>query len=371
MTQDERLTTSRNGGAPGEGGSPTIKSVTVADLGNNLTQVGAIYQVGDEAVVGLAEMPSARSLTGASLRKARELRGGTLGKTDHVLRFPQEVGGFVEEFVGDLALLVNASAARGSDTRYTDGWTTRPLLAGICATHPSKVTRIDTTVYTIAPWDIYLDHGDEVSAALTKTWKFGYNGDDRAVRVSKTIVDGEGKIGYPFLVQEYPEIAQGTTLLIDWGARTVCPAIFRDGHFVEGTQIELGIDRLLDDVGFPRPLTPSELFDLKNALRENKPYTIRHNHRDVRVDELARAQFPYGVHRCVQEISPVIQIGNADNVIVYGGGAYFTSAHFREQHDNIKLRVPPKPETVNLRSMLVQAQADLGVKVKTRARQVR
>jgi hypothetical protein len=331
-----------------------MTSVTVADLGNNLSQVGAIYEQRGKATVKVVSLPSARSLYGASLKRALELRGGQLLAGDHVLGFAQD-GGLVEEYVGDLALVGSASAARGSDTRYMDGWTARPLLAGLCAAHPARAARIDTTVYTIVPWNLWRQIGDQVVQSLTRTWKFSYNGGERTVRVRKAIVEGEGKIGYVGLVKERPALARGLYLGIDWGARTVCVAIYADGVFQGAAQIELGIDFLLDDVAFPRPLTPRELAGLKEALRDGKPYAIKHEFRDVRVDGLARAKFPAAVERLIQEINPTVRVDSADHVALYGGGAHFTTEPFRAQVPGVW--VPREPERVNVRALLELARA--------------
>lgn len=334
----------------------TMTSVTVADLGNNLSQVGAIYEQRGKATVKVVNLPSARSLYGASLKRALELRGGQLQAGDHVLGFSQD-GGLVEEYVGDLALIGSASAARGSDTRYMDGWTARPLLAGVCATHPARAARIDTTVYTIVPWGLWRQIGDQVAQSLARTWKFSYNGGERVVRVRRAVVEGEGKIGYVGLVKERPALAKGLYLGIDWGARTVCVAIYADGVFQGAAQIELGIDFLLDDVEFPRPLTPRELAGLKEALRDSKPFSIRHGFRDVRVDTLAAPRFPTAVERLIQEINPTVRVDSADHVALYGGGAHFTAATFQKQVPSLWL--PREPERVNVRALIERAGEDL------------
>lgn len=331
-----------------------MASATVADLGNNLSQVAAIYEQRGKATVKVVSLPSARSLHGASLRRALELRGGQLLPGDHVLGFPHD-GGLVEEFVGDLALIGAASAARGSDTRYLDGWTARPLLAGICAAHPPRAARIDTTVFTVVPWNLWRQIAEPVAQNLARTWKFTYNGAERTVRVRKAVVEGEGKVGYLALAKERPALARGLYLGIDWGARTVCVAIYADGAFQGAAQIELGIDMLLDDVEFPRPLTPRELAGLKEALREQRPFTVRHQHRDVRVDTLAAPRFPAAVERLIQEISPTLRVDTADHVALYGGGAHFTTEALRRHAP--ALWVPREPERVNLRALLELAAA--------------
>lgn len=334
-----------------------VTSVTAADLGNHLTQVAAIYERRGRATVRAVSLPSARSLHGASLKRALELRGGKLLPDDHVLGFAQD-GATVEEYVGTLALMGSASAARGSDSRYMDGWTARPLLAGVCAAHPAQATRIDTTVYTLAPWGVWRQIAGAVAQSLTRTWTFSYNGGERVVRVRKAVVEGEGKVGYVGLVKERPALGQGVYLGIDWGARTVCVALYADGVFQGAAQIELGIDRLLDDVEFPRPLTARELTGLKEALRDAQPFMIRHQFREVRVDSLAAPRFVAAVERLIQEINPTVRVDSVDHVALYGGGAYFTAASLRRHVPGVW--VPREPERVNLRALIERAGEDLG-----------
>jgi len=352
---DQRMGTTYLVGEGDDAAAGAMTSVTVADLGNNLSQVGAISEQRGKATVKVVSLPSARSLYGASLKRALELRGGQLQAGDHVLGFPQD-GAVVEEYVGDLALIGSASAARGSDTRYMDGWTARPLLAGICAAHPARAARIDTTVYTIVPWGLWRQIADQVAQSLTRTWKFTYNGGERVVRVRRAIVEGEGKIGYLGLVKERAALARGLYLGIDWGARTVCVAIYADGVFQGAAQIELGIDFLLDDVEFPRPLTPREIVGLKDALRDTRPFSIRHEFRDVRVDTLVSSKLPAAVERLIQEVNPTVRVDSADHVVLYGGGAHFTATAFRTQVAG--LWVPNQPERVNLRALLARAAGD-------------
>lgn len=270
--------------------------------------------------------PSARSLHGAfsyELFAARRLAPGSwkqLGAADHIL----SVGG-VERFIGDLALgrASAASTARGSDTRYSDGFTLDLLLTGLAAALP-KTNHITARVSTGVPAELWVSLAGQVERALLGTHAFQYNGRAVTVVIEQVSIEREGA-AIAALLDARQKI--GRTLIIDGGGRTVNLALLQDGEVKAAKTLEIGVETALDDLDRSligqglRALTLQERYDLVNALATGERFQLSQRG-STDITEQARMYLRAGAQALITELYSKVRVESADSIIGAGGIVY-------------------------------------------------
>lgn len=295
-----------------------------ADIGNGQS----VVIVGDTMVV----LPSAVSMVGASsyqLFSHRQLPAGSwkfLAKDDHVFQWADSE---VETFVGELALDAReSSTARGSNSRYVDGWTLPLILSAIANARPGENT-ITVRLATGVPAKLWGQIAPHVEATLKKTHAFKYNGRDMRVTIREVLVEQEG----PVLLDVLPEkFRQGKCIIIDIGERTTNVALFRDGDLRSATTKEFGVGGVMDDItkallsrGWREP-TPVERAGLRGALIDGGSYFYTVDNKPQRIDQIARSYFENGARALVRELRAIAPIDQADHRAAVSGGVYFMGA---------------------------------------------
>lgn len=341
-----------------------------ADIGNSRSIV-LVREPGQERPIEVA-MPSARTLNGASSyrlfasRRQAPNSWSKLGAGEHIISRDG-----LETFVGELALHTNgeASAARGSERRYSDGTTLDLLLCGIAAALP-KQDSVTCRVATGVPAELWPLVYQEVGKALVGRHAFTYNGRSVAIDVVEVQVYREGEAAWKCLPEGKRE---GRTLIIDGGGQTINVLPLHDGQLngARPRTFALGAETILDDLSDSliaqglRKLSEAERRELQVALRDGGQYEIVTNNRRVRVDQVARRFFERAAINLTRELSAGIRLGLADNIWLIGGLAHFVGERMRQADLIPTLQVPARePEAMNAYGYL----AELGGTVARRGR---
>ncbi len=302
---------------------PTATDVidVAADIGNGQT----VVIVGATTVV----MPSAVSLVGASsyqLFTHRRLPANSwarLDKHDHVFQWGNSE---VETFVGELALDAHeSSTARGSNSRYTDGYTLPLILSAIASARP-RDNVLNVRLATGVPAKLWGQIASQVEAALKGVHQFRYNGREMRVTIREVLVEQEG----PVLIDVLPEkFRQGKMIVIDIGERTTNVALFRDGELRSATTKEFGVGGVMDDItkallgrGWREP-TLVERAGLRNALIDGGAFYYTVDNKPQRIDQIARSYFENGAKALVRELRAIAPVDEADHRAAVSGGVYF------------------------------------------------
>jgi hypothetical protein len=334
-----------------------------ADVGNGQT----VVYVGGLPVV----MPSAVSLIGASsyqLFSERRLPYGSWSKldaTDHVFQWE---GSEAETFVGELALEAReSSSARGSDSRYVDGWTLPLILSAIASARPRE-SALTVRLATGVPAKLWGQLAPQVEAALKRVHRFRYNGRPVTVTIREVLVEQEG----PVVVSVLPErFRHGRLLLVDIGERTTNVALLLDGQLKSATTKEFGVGGVMDDItkallgrGWREP-TPVERRALRGALVAGDAYSYTVGNQPQRIDVIARSFFENGARALLRELRALAPVDQADHQVVVGGGAYFFGAALRQELPTIWT---PEADAEYLTARAYAALVGLPTKAKAKKR---
>ena len=324
-----------------------------ADVAADIGNARAMILVSSGAFLNVEiSMPAVRSLHAAFSSDVFERRGlpagswSKLRNTDHIIQTAQG-----ERFLGTLALDFGTaiSSGRGSDQRYSDGTTRDFILAGIAAAMPSA-RHIVARVATMLPISLYMEHRAAVERSLKGTHTFTYNGRSVTVKIEHVRVEREGAAAFAGMPP-----TTGRAIGIDIGGRTVNVALFLNGEFYKGATIDqLGVEVALDAVDKElqnrraRPLSMNERINVQEAMREGRAYQIIVGGDWIRVDEIARQKFDQAAAALAQELHSKVDIGAAEHVICFGGGAYpqFFGAVLQENINS--LLIAERPETRNV-----------------------
>jgi hypothetical protein len=304
---------------------------TVYEVGADVGNARTVITVRDPQSGKISDVrfPSVKSLRGASARSLFAQRGISLGQwsrlrdVDHILT----VDG-IERFIGLLAVeqAAVADAARGSDSRYYDGFIDDFLLAGVATALP-KVNEITIRLSVVVPAELWGGINERVATALTRSFRYAYNGREVSLNVVETIVLREGHAAW-YVLPEHQR--GGRTLVIDGGGRTF-NIVALDGGLLSAPPktLDLGIEGVLDDVDNTlinqgaRALTLRERIALQDALRKNEPYSINHDRQKVAIDPIAKAHFKSAAQSFAQVLRARVPLAMADHLWLVGGAVYF------------------------------------------------
>lgn len=292
------------------------------DVGN-ATTIAAV-SVADASAVIVA-MPTQKTLRGARNVAPRN-------RDEHILSYAVD-GVMVPRYVGALAIEGEgiSDAARGSRSRYADGWTADFILAALCAGAPRAI-KIEAEIAVSVPAELYSDAlAGEIATTLTRAYSFQYGGDPREVVISAVMVEREC---YAALLSLEPMPA-GRILGVDIGGGTINLVDIENGalrgvktlHNVGNEYVLDDVDTRLAEVG-GRALTKLERRRLLDAMRDGGEYAITINNQPRRVDELAKllingraGVMPGAVADFVSVLKSRVDVGVYDAIYLTGGAA--------------------------------------------------